>query len=74
MARRSGQRWYVVALNAQKEPLKVNLSLPMFAAAQELTFLNDGPDGKTPQQGSLRLDKKGRANLTIQPECAAILY
>lgn len=74
MARRSGQRWYVVALNAQKEPLKVNLSLPMFAAARELTFLNDGPDGKTPQQGSLRLDKKGRANLTIQPECAAILY
>ena len=74
MARRCGQRWYVVALNGQKDPLKVACTLPMFGAGRELTYLHDGADGKSPQQGTMKLDKKGRFNAVIQPECAAILY
>ena len=41
MARRSGDRWYVVGINAQKETLKVNLELPMFEAGDKVLRYSD---------------------------------
>lgn len=73
MARRHAQRWYVCALNAQKEPLKVNVQLP-FLAGQEVLLLEDGNDGKTPAQSKLTLDKKGTFKVVIAGECGAVIY
>ena len=41
MARRSGAKWYVVGINAEKEPLKTTLSLPMFEKGQQLSVYSD---------------------------------
>jgi len=41
MARRSGDRWYVVGINAQKETLKVNVELPMFEAGDKVLRYSD---------------------------------
>ena len=41
LARRTGDKWYVSGINAAETPLKANLSLPMFAAGQQLTVYSD---------------------------------
>ena len=41
LARRAGNRWYVAGINAQQEPLKATLSLPMFAKGQQLSLYSD---------------------------------
>ena len=41
MARRSGNKWFVVGINAQKEPVKATISLPMFAANSMLSVYAD---------------------------------
>ena len=41
MARRSGAKWYVVGINAEKEPLKTTISLPMFEKGQQLSVYSD---------------------------------
>ncbi len=77
LARRHGEQWYVVAMNAESEAkqLKLDLNVLGVSAAKSLsTLLHDGTDGKTPQQTALKLDKRGRINLTLQPQCAAVIY
>jgi len=41
IARRSGDKWYVAGINAEKEPLKKTLSLPMFVKDTPLTVYAD---------------------------------
>lgn len=62
MARRSGNKWYVVGINADKEPLKKTLSLPMFSQPS-VTVYSDNPQlvGNVKQQ---KLKKKGQ-QLTV---------
>jgi len=76
LARRHGTRWYVAAMNA--EPAAKSLSLDLSAlngfSAENATLLIDGDDGQTPQQTTAKPDKKGRINLTLQPQCAAVLF
>ncbi|MBR6715669.1 MAG: glycoside hydrolase family 97 protein [Prevotella sp.] len=62
MARRSGNKWYVVGINADKEPLKKTLSLPMFSQPS-VTVYSDNPQlvGNVKQQ---KLKKKGH-QLTV---------
>ena len=76
MGRRHADRWYLVAMNAESEAKTITLDLPSYNF-QSSTFnhlLSDGPDGKTPQVAPLKADKKGRIVLTLQPQCAAILF
>lgn len=72
LARRSSERWYVCALNATKETLKVSTTLPMFAD-KEVTWLDDGQDGKAPNEKNLIL-KKGLFKAEIPGECAIVLH
>ncbi len=46
LARRHGQDWYVAALNAGKETLKLTVDLPMLASSP-VAYYHDGKDGKT---------------------------
>ena len=64
LARRSGDTWYVVGINAQDQPLKRNLYLPMFAKNSALTVYSDN----VLLQGSVRqeiLTKKQQLTITI---------
>ena len=64
LARRHGNTWYVAGINAQKEPVKAKLSLPMFEAGEEVGVYADNEQ----LEGSLRtkkLNKKGEMEVTI---------
>lgn len=41
MARRSGDKWYVVGVNAEKTPLKINIDLSLFEKGTELQVYSD---------------------------------
>ncbi len=65
-------RWYVAGLNALKEPLTLTLSLPMFTPGQTLQYYVDTKTGE-PTLTTLKLDKRGRAKVTIQPNGGMII-
>ena len=71
LARRHGADWYIAGLNAQKEPLKLTLQLPMFAG-KTATFYVDNQKGE-PTKTTLKVDKKGNAKVTIQPNGGIII-
>ena len=67
LARRHGQDWYVAALNAGKETLKLTVDLPMLANSP-VAYYHDGKDGKTPQVEETKVGKKGQFKFTL-PSC-----
>lgn len=72
LARRSGQDWYVAALNAEKETRTVTVEMPELAG-KVLTYYHDGKDGGTPSMEEVKADKKGRVKITVHPNGGAIL-
>ncbi len=76
MARRNGNRWYLAAMNAEPAAKTLTIEPGVLSgfAADKAVLLTDGADGQTPQQQPLKLDKKGRLTLTLQPQCAAVIY
>ncbi len=71
MARRHGSEWYVAGLNAEPVAKKLTLSLPMLAG-QTVSYYKDTPEGN-PVLTTLKIDKKGRAKIEIQPNGGIIL-
>ena len=65
--------WYIAGLSAQKEPLTLTLNLPMFAAGETLQYYVDNKKTGEPQLTTLRIDKKGCAKVTLQPNGGIIL-
>ena len=64
MARRTGNKWYVVGINAQESPVKLKLSLPMFSAGSLLNLYSDTDK----LEGSLKtvnLSKKQQIQISI---------
>jgi hypothetical protein len=78
IARRHGDTWYVGGLNGTKETMTLTLDLPMFAG-QTVTYYTDRPAAKTDnaipeaEVRTLKVDKKGRAKVTLQPMGGVIL-
>ena len=76
MARRSGDKWYIVGLNATKEPLKLDIDIPMFAGKTP-SYYYDKPSKKSlwPEStlGKIKVDTKGKAKVTIQPNGGIII-
>lgn len=76
MARRSGDKWYIVGLNATKEPLKLNIDIPMFAGSTP-SYYYDKPSKKSlwPEStlGKIKVDTKGKAKVNIQPNGGIII-
>ena len=73
LARRHGSDWYVAGLNAMAESLKLTLDLPMFPAGTQLKYYVDDAKTGQPALNSLKLDKKGKAKVEIQPNGGMIL-
>ena len=72
LARRHGSDWYIAGLNAQKESVKLTLDLTMFAGKTPTIYVDDQKKG-VPTMATLKLDKKGKAKVTIQPNGGLII-
>lgn len=70
LARRHGEQWYVAAINATQEPLKLELELPMLAD-KEVSAYTDAKD-KEPQLDALKVKSNGKVKVTIQPQGGAV--
>ena len=73
LARRLGDDWYVAGISALKEPLKLTLDLPMFTAGSQLKYYVDDPKTGQPVLTTLKVDKKGKAKVEIQPNGGLII-
>ena len=73
LARRHGDDWYVAGISALKEPLKLTLDLPMFTAGSQLKYYVDDPKTGQPVLTTLKVDKKGKAKVEIQPNGGLII-
>jgi hypothetical protein len=71
LARRHADKWYIVALNAQKEPLNLSLDIKSYNLKNLLT---DGTNTTDAVQLPLKADKKGNVKLTVQPNGGAVLF
>jgi hypothetical protein len=72
MARRHGQDWYVAGLSAEDKPLTLTLDLPMFDKRETLQYYNDS-NKREPMLTKLKIDKKGKAKVTLQPNGGLII-
>lgn len=66
LARRHGNHWYIAAINAQKEPLKLSLNLPMLNQGDVIATYTDGKQGE-PQLNELSIKSATSVPVTIQP-------
>ena len=66
IARRSGDKWFVVGVNAEKQPLTKTIALPMFAKDTQLQVYSDDPQ----LQGSVKTMKQNKKQqLTVTIPC-----
>ena len=78
LARLHGDTWYVAGINGTNQPLTLTLDLPMFAG-KTVSYYTDRPAAKVEnaipeaELRTLKVDKKGKAKVTIQPMGGIIL-
>lgn len=72
LARRNGSRWYIAGINARKEPLKLELDLPMLQKGDEVSCYADGK-GRSLQVEQKKIKNPARVEMVIQPEGGCIL-
>ena len=72
LARRHGDRWYIAGINAQKEPLKLKLNLPMLREGDCVAFYSD-TKSREPQLEQKTIQKPAETSVTIQPEGGIVL-
>lgn len=71
LARRHGQKWYVVGVNAGKEALRLKLDLSILAGQKVVKYI-DAADA-SPRMTNYVISKNGKADVTIQPNGGFIL-
>ena len=71
LARRQGDTWYLAAVNAGKEPLKLKLDLDMFAG-KTVALYKDDKKGE-PELISLKVKENGKVQLEIRSQGGAVL-
>ena len=71
LARRKGEKWYVAAVNGEKDTKKLNLQLPMLHG-QKVKLIYDKED-RSAGEKVVKLDNKGGVKLTLLPEGGALI-
>ncbi|PKQ61386.1 alpha-glucosidase [Labilibaculum manganireducens] len=71
LARRHASKWYVVGVNAEHEPLNIEVKLPMLAG-KLITRYGDNKDF-VPFKDNISIKKNGKIQLTIQAKGGIIL-
>ena len=72
MARKSGDNWYVAAINAEDAPLNTEIELPDYQKGKEVAMYSDDKN----LNGSLKTvkaDKKGKVKLSVPKNGATLL-
>ena len=64
LARRHADSWYIAGVNAQKEPLKLKVKLPMIEVGKEVKLYSDSKDLEGNLQ-TVRLNRKQEVQITI---------
>lgn len=64
MARRHGDQWYVAGVNAQDEPFKAKVALPMFEPGQKVTMYADDKDSVGSVK-EVKVNKKGEIEIMM---------
>jgi hypothetical protein len=72
LARRHGTKWYIAAINAQKETLKLKVKIPMIQGGEKLEMYSDDEhlNGKVT---SIQLGKNQEITLTIPCNGGAVM-
>lgn len=65
IARRHGEQWYIAGVNAQKDALKLNLSLPVLSG-QKVSVYNDN-NKKEAVLTEAKVGRDGKLVVTMQP-------
>ena len=78
IARRAGNTWYVAGINADKQPLKKTITLPMFAKDTQLTVYADDPKyasdpNLTGSVKTVKQNKKQQMTITIPENGGALI-
>ena len=72
LARRHADKWYIAGINAQKEPLKLKLNLPMCTKGDKVMLYQD--DKKlNPHAEEITLKKNDEVSITMQAEGGFLL-
>ena len=71
LARRNGDNWYVAGLNAEPQAKTLTIEMPEWAGQTVNYYVDDAKKG--PQLRQLKIDKKGQAKVTMQPNGGIIL-
>ena len=72
LARRHADRWYIAGINAGKEPLKLELNLPMCRKGDKISYYSDTKD-RAPQREDMEIKRPEKVKVTLQPEGGIIL-
>lgn len=72
LARRHADRWYIAGINAGKEPLKLELNLPMCRKGDKISYYSDTKD-RAPQREEMEIKRPEKVKVTLQPEGGIIL-
>ena len=71
LARRHGNTWYIAAVNATAEPLKLKLDLPVLAGQEVYLYSDDKK--MQPQLKLQKIKTDGSLQLTVQPQGGAVI-
>ena len=72
LARRHADKWYIAGINAQKEPLKLTLNLPMLRKGDKASHYSDAKD-RTLQLKDMEIKNPAEVKVVIQPEGGVVL-
>ncbi len=72
IGRKSGDHWYIAAVNAEKFVKKLTLKLPMLAG-KSLKLINDDSKGNTSEK-TISINKNGELKIEIQPNGGFVIH
>lgn len=72
LARRHNDKWYIVGVSALKEPLRLELDLPMLSDGDECTYYYDNKK-REPQKEILKIKKTSSVPVVIQPDGGVVI-
>ena len=72
IARRHNGKWYIAGVSALKEPLKLELNLPMLSDGDECTYYYDNKS-RQPQMETLKIRKSSSVPVVLQPEGGVVI-
>lgn len=67
IARRHGDEWYIAGVSNLKEPVTLNLDVPMIGANSKLRMINDGENDE-PTASEITVSEAGKISVTLNPQ------